>query len=61
MKYAAYLETLTPEQRNAELISTVSKNVKRAAVKLEEEQVNNLMNIFDFTIDFNCFSFHPSA
>lgn len=61
MKYAAYLETLTPEQRNAELISTVSKNVKRAAVKLGEEQVNNLMNIFDFAIDFNCFSFHPST
>jgi upstream-binding transcription factor len=39
MKYASYLETLTPEQRNAELISSVSKNMKRIAGKKVDEQV----------------------
>jgi upstream-binding transcription factor len=40
MKYASYLETLTPEQRNAELLSSVGKNLKRmAAKKAEDEQV----------------------
>uniref|UniRef100_A0A0P4XPX6 Nucleolar transcription factor 1 upstream-binding factor 1 ubf-1 autoantigen nor-90 n=1 Tax=Daphnia magna TaxID=35525 RepID=A0A0P4XPX6_9CRUS len=38
MKYASYLETLTPEQRNAELISSVSKNMKRVAGKKGEEE-----------------------
>ncbi|KAI9557323.1 hypothetical protein GHT06_017151 [Daphnia sinensis] len=38
MKYAAYLETLTPEQRNAELLSSVSNQMKRIAGKKAEEE-----------------------
>ncbi|XP_046457776.1 nucleolar transcription factor 1-like isoform X2 [Daphnia pulex] len=37
MKYASYLETLTPEQRNAELLSSVGKNLKRMAAKKAED------------------------
>ncbi|XP_046440681.1 nucleolar transcription factor 1-like isoform X1 [Daphnia pulex] len=37
MKYASYLETLTPEQRNAELLSSVGKNLKRMAAKKTED------------------------
>ena len=39
MKYASYLETLTPEQRNAELVSSVGKNMKRTAGQKADEQV----------------------
>lgn len=38
MKYAAYLESLTPEQRSAELVLTLSKGMKRPnAKKLDDE------------------------
>lgn len=37
MKYASYLETLTEEQRNAELISSVTKGVKRTVGKKDEQ------------------------
>ena len=37
MKYASYLETLTPEQRNAELVSSVAKGMKRPSVKKVDE------------------------
>jgi upstream-binding transcription factor len=37
MKYASYLETLTPEQRNAELSSSAGKNLKRMAAKKAED------------------------
>ena len=40
MKYASYLETLTPEQRNAELISSVTRGTKRGAPKMTDQQVN---------------------
>ena len=40
-KYASYLETLTPEQRNAELVRSLGKNVKRAASEKTDEQVGS--------------------
>jgi len=49
MKYASYLETLTPEQQNAELSSSVGKNLKRmAAKKTEDGQVMLKLNFLPF-------------
>lgn len=39
MKYATYLETLTPEQRNAELLNSVPKGTKRTAKKTQDDDV----------------------
>ncbi len=53
MKYASYLETLTQEQRNAELISSVTKGIKRSAGKKLDEQVdfpNTTIPFFPFSL-----------
>ena len=39
MKYASYLETLTPEQKITELVNSAGKSVKRTAGKKALKQV----------------------
>ena len=54
MKYASYLETLTQEQRSAELISSVSKGLKRAAGKKQDEKVNILFFVIIPLLNLIC-------
>jgi hypothetical protein len=41
MKYASYLETLTPEQKNTELENSARKSMKRTADKKALKQVKS--------------------
>ncbi len=44
-KYASFFETLTPEQRRAELIGSLGKNRKRTAAGQKDDQVKSFSEI----------------
>ena len=47
MKYASYIATLTPEQRKAELMGSLAKNLKRSAAGQKgDEHVKIFSKIF---------------
>jgi hypothetical protein len=54
-KYASYIATLTPQQRNAELIGSRGQKRKRSAAGQKDDQVKSFsaMYLFFFLI-LNC-------
>jgi hypothetical protein len=53
IKYASYLESLIPEQRNIELGYSGGKNLKRTADKKEDKEVNIMQFILvEFSSSF---------
>jgi len=49
MKYASYIATLTPEQRKAELMGSLGKNLKRSAAGQKgDEHVKIFSKIYLF-------------